>query len=91
MTTTRLSMGRLAEPAVWRRVQRELGLSDRETQVAIRLLLGDSVRQVAQRLGIAPSTVVTYLRRLRTKTQTNNRASLVLKLIAATGLLLEAE
>ncbi len=88
LTTETQSRARLADVALWRGLQRELRLSEREIQVAIRLVLGDSVRQIAARLGISVYTVLTYQRRLKDKCQVQHRNELVTKLLLASGLLL---
>lgn len=88
VTTEQLSRARLADVGLWRAVQAEFRLSDREVQVAIRLVLGDTIRAIAGRLKISPQTVLTYQRRLRVKLAVGHRGELVTKLLLASGLLL---
>lgn len=83
-----LSRQRLQDVRLWRQLQRDLHLSNREIQVAILILLGRSVRQCGVQLGVRPGTVLCYLARLRRKTATRCRAELILKLILASGLIL---
>jgi DNA-binding CsgD family transcriptional regulator len=87
-TTESLSRQRLADVTLWRGVQRDLRLSDREIQVAIRLVLGDTIRQIAGRLGVMPCTVLTYQKRVKAKLRVRYRGELVTKLVLASGLLL---
>lgn len=86
--TEHLSRQRLADVSLWRGLQRELGLSDREIQVAIRLVLGDPAWQIAMRLHLSPLTVQTYQKRLKRKAGVQRHAELVTKLLLASGLLL---
>lgn len=83
-----MSRERLNDTRLWLGLQAEMGLSDRERDVAIRLVLGDSIRQIAGRLGISPHTVCTYVGRLRVKTGVRHRGELVTQLLLASGLLL---
>ncbi len=52
-------------------------LSDREEEVLIHLSQGLTYLQIGRRMGIAHSTVDTYLRRIRAKTGIRNSAELV--------------
>ena len=87
--TEKLSRERLQDVALWRTLQQDLRLSDREIQVAIRIVLGDTISAIARRLGIGPGTVVTYYRRLKRKAHALHRAELIAKLLLASGLLLQ--
>lgn len=86
--TERRSRARLMEVKLWRGLQAELGLSPRELDVAIRLVLGDSLSQIARRLGITKGTVLTYMKRIKVKAHCRYRGQLVTKLLLASGLLL---
>lgn len=91
MDTRQLSRERLNDPQLWLGLREELALSPRELDVAILLVLGHSVRQIAHRLGIANGTVLTYMKRLRAKTGRTRRSELVTALLLASGLLLGQE
>ncbi|MEU9130128.1 helix-turn-helix transcriptional regulator [Kitasatospora sp. NPDC048540] len=52
-------------------------LSPRELQVLRHIASGHTSRQTSRRLGISPSTVETYLNRLRVKLAAPTRAHLV--------------
>jgi DNA-binding CsgD family transcriptional regulator len=88
LSVEQMSLSRLRDVSLWRGVQRELGLSPRELEVAIRIVLGDTVRETAARLGLRPLTVKTYLARVHRKAHAANRAELILKLLANSGMLL---
>ncbi|MFI9806626.1 response regulator transcription factor [Streptomyces sp. NPDC052301] len=53
------------------------GLSPRELQVLRHIALGHTSQQTSRRLGISPSTVETYLIRLRAKLDAPTRAHLI--------------
>jgi DNA-binding CsgD family transcriptional regulator len=56
---------------------RRVRLSPRELQVLQHVALGHTSQQTSRRLGISPSTVETYLQRLRVKLATPTRAHLI--------------
>lgn len=87
--TAEMSRERLRDVHLWRGLQIQKGLSDREIQVVILLVLGCSLGQIAERLGIRRNTVVTYVRRIKGKCGQTNRAKLVVDLLMASGLLLQ--
>jgi len=91
MNTRQMSRDRLNDPEMWLGLREELSLSPRELDVAILLVLGHSVRQIARRLGIACGTVCTYMLRLRRKTGARRRCEVVTALLLASGLLLGEE
>ena len=86
--TATMSRERLREPKIWLGLQQELHLSDRELQVAIRLVLGDSLSQIAGRLQIGRGTVVTYCGRIKRKARVQRRGELAVVLLLNSGLLL---
>lgn len=91
MDTRQMSRERLNDPQLWLGLREELSLSPRELDVAILLVLGHSVGQIARRLGIAKGTVCTYMLRLRSKTGASRRCEVVTALLLASGLLLGEE
>jgi DNA-binding CsgD family transcriptional regulator len=86
--TVSLSYERLADVALWRDLQVQAGLSDREVQVAILLLRSFTYGQISDAIGIGKATVRTYCLRLYRKLDVNGRTGLVLKLVLASGVLL---
>ena len=56
---------------------RRFGLTPRECEVLALVLEGAQTRQVADSLGIAPSTATDHVKRLLAKTHSHNRAELV--------------
>jgi DNA-binding CsgD family transcriptional regulator len=91
MDTRQMSRERLNDPRLWLALREELSLSPRELDVAILLVLGHTVGQIARRLEIGKSTVLTYLKRLRVKTGVSRRSEVVTSLLLASGLLLGEE
>lgn len=67
-----------AQPPVAR--QPESPLSDREYQVALALARGLNQREVAEQLGVKPSTVLTLTKRLYRKLRITRRAELVTRM-----------
>jgi DNA-binding CsgD family transcriptional regulator len=88
MDTRQMSRERLNDPQLWLGLREELSLSPRELDVAILLVLGHSVGQIARRLGIAKGTAITYTKRLRRKVGVSRRCEVVTALLLASGLLL---
>lgn len=82
------SLERLRDVRLWRGVQRQKGLSNREIQVAILLVVGRSYRDIASELKIGPRTVETYVRRIKGKCHQAQRTRLISDLLLASGLLL---
>jgi len=60
---------------------RNLGLSHREIDVVNTMLVAKSDKEIAERLNIAASTVHSHKTAIYAKTNTNDRASLILYLI----------
>ncbi len=87
--TEQLSWQRLRDPAVWLEIQRHLRLSPRELDVAILLMLGNSLNQIARRLDIEKTTADTYVKRLRRKTKSRSRPEILIRLLIAGGLMLD--
>jgi len=87
--TAAMSRERLMDARLWLGLQEELGLSPRELDVAIRLVLGDSLSQIAGRFGITKGTVKTYCDRLKRKAKVADRTRLVTALLLSSGLLLQ--
>jgi HD-GYP domain-containing protein (c-di-GMP phosphodiesterase class II) len=54
-------------------------LTDRETEVLARISLGESNKEVAQRLGVSPSTVLTHVESIFRKLECSTRAAATLK------------
>ena len=87
-TTAELSLARLQDPKLWLGLQEELRLSDRQLQVAIRLVLGDSLTEIAVRLRISKWTVKSHCDRLKRKCGARKRDQLMASILARSGLLL---
>jgi DNA-binding CsgD family transcriptional regulator len=62
-----------------KRMRQEVTLSIREQEVLNAMCAGLSNRQIAEKSGIAPATVDTYVRRLFFKLDVNDRTSAILK------------
>ncbi|WP_022681751.1 response regulator transcription factor [Sphingobium bisphenolivorans] len=60
----------------------ERWLTQREIEVLIRIAKGQSAKEIAQTLNIAPRTVERHIGRVRLKTRTRNRSHLVAYAIA---------
>jgi len=90
--TERLSRARLQDVALWRGLQTELGLSDRQIQVAILLVMGLTIRQIAERLGVSRHTANTHYERLRARLgdlgPNAGKAVVIVTLLHRSGLLL---
>jgi len=78
---------RSGSDAVGRQVSRLNGtaLSPREKQVALLLLQGMTVRQIAPELKLTPATVATYSKSVYKKLGINSRAELFLRFGAISG------
>ncbi len=87
----RLSYERFADPAGWRELAQDLGLTLREVQVALLLLKGLSLAEIAAALGISKGTVCTYNQRLHQRLRVRNRGELVVTLVLGSGVLLPRE
>lgn len=85
----RLSYERFADPRLWKGFADELGITVRELQVALLLVKGLSLQEVAQSLQISKGTVRTYNVRLHAKLRVVNRGEMVVTLLLGSGLLLK--
>jgi DNA-binding CsgD family transcriptional regulator len=61
------------------RVQKSLGISERELQVLQLLAAGRSNKEIAHRLDISPNTVKTHLARLFEKLEVRRRAAAIVR------------
>jgi len=86
----RLSYERFADPAGWRELAQDLGLTLREVQVALLLLKGLSLGEIGKALGISKGTVQTYNQRLHHRLRVRNRGELISTIVLASGILLPA-
>jgi DNA-binding CsgD family transcriptional regulator len=64
-------------------LQRQFGLTRTEAAVAVELAKGDAPAEVADRLGMARTTVRTHLAKILAKTRTHRQAQLVRVLLTA--------
>ena len=69
-------------PGEWRSLASCLGLSPRETGIVRAVFDGDSERRTAERLGLSPHTVHTYLWRIYRKLQVQSREELLVRVFA---------
>lgn len=69
-------------PPEWRSLSAGLGLSPRECGIVRAVFDGDSERQTAERLGLSPHTVHTYLWRIYRKLQVQSREGLLVRVFA---------
>ena len=75
----------LVSPDEWRAIDRLLGLSERQSQIAWSLLvMGDETEEsISVRLGISGHTVHSHLERLYRKLDVRSRSQLIRKLFEA--------
>ena len=69
-------------PSEWRSLSSGLGLSPRECGIVRGVFDGDSERRIAERLGLSPHTVHTYLSRIYRKLQVQSREELLVRVFA---------
>lgn len=69
-------------PGEWRSLATCLGLSPRECGIVRAVFDGDSEKRTAERLGLSPHTVHTYLWRIYRKLQVQSREGLLVRVFA---------
>ncbi|HLZ45528.1 MAG TPA: helix-turn-helix transcriptional regulator [Gemmatimonadales bacterium] len=69
-------------PGEWRSLASCLGLSPRECGIVRAVFDGDSEKDAAERLGLSPHTVHTYLWRIYRKLQVQSREQLLVRVFA---------
>jgi len=69
-------------PGEWRSLASGLGLSPRECGIVRTVFDGDSEKDAAQRLGLSPHTVHTYLWRIYRKLRVQSREELLVRVFA---------
>ena len=69
-------------PGEWRSLAACLGLSPRECGIVRAVFDGDSEKDAAERLGLSPHTVHTYLWRIYRKLQVQSREELLVRVFA---------
>lgn len=69
-------------PGEWRSLASCLGLSPRECGIVRAVFDGDSEKRTAERLGLSPHTVHTYLWRIYRKLQVQSREGLLVRVFA---------
>jgi len=69
-------------PGEWRSLASCLGLSPRECGIVRAVFDGDSEKQTAERLGLSPHTVHTYLWRIYRKLNVQSREGLLVRVFA---------
>jgi DNA-binding CsgD family transcriptional regulator len=69
-------------PGEWRSLATGLGLSPRECGIVRAVFDGDSEKRTAERLGLSPHTVHTYLWRIYRKLQVQSREELLVRVFA---------
>jgi DNA-binding NarL/FixJ family response regulator len=69
-------------PGEWRSLATCLGLSPRECGIVRAVFDGDSEKTTAERLGLSPHTVHTYLWRIYRKLQVQSREELLVRVFA---------
>jgi len=69
-------------PGEWRSLASCLGLSPRECGVVRAVFDGDSEKRTAERLGLSPHTVHTYLWRIYRKLHVQSREELLVRVFA---------
>ena len=73
---------RLFMPGEWRSLAAVLGLSARESGVVRAVFDGASEKRIAERFGLSPHTVHTYLWRIYRKLQVQSREELLVRVFA---------
>lgn len=69
-------------PGEWRSLASTLGLSPRECGIVRAVFDGDSEKRTAERLGLSPHTVHTYLWRIYRKLRVQSREELLVRVFA---------
>ena len=69
-------------PSEWRSLSLCLGLSPRECGIVRGVFDGDSEKRIAERLGLSPHTVHTYVWRIYRKLQVQSREELLVRVFA---------
>ena len=69
-------------PGEWRSLANCLGLSPRECGIVRAVFDGDSEKRTAERLGLSPHTVHTYLWRIYRKLNVQSREGLLVRVFA---------
>jgi DNA-binding CsgD family transcriptional regulator len=69
-------------PPEWRSLSAGLGLSPRECGIVRAVFDGDTEKRTAERLGLSPHTVHTYLWRIYRKLQVQSREELLVRVFA---------
>ena len=69
-------------PGEWGSLATALGLSPRESGIVRAVFDGASEKGIAERLGLSPHTVHTYLWRIYRKLHINNRQELMVRVFA---------
>jgi DNA-binding CsgD family transcriptional regulator len=69
-------------PGEWRSLAAILGLSPRECGIVRAVFDGDSEKRIAERTGLSPHTVHTYLWRIYRKLQVQSREELLVRVFA---------
>ena len=64
----------------WKALKSALNLSDRQAEIANRIIAGDSDRTIAVRLGISPSTVRSHIQSIYRMLGVGDRTSLVVEI-----------
>src|SRR4051812_48619288 len=69
-------------PGEWRALATVLGLSPRECGIVRAVFDGDTEKRIAERIGLSPHTVHTYLWRIYRKLQVQSREELLVRVFA---------
>jgi DNA-binding CsgD family transcriptional regulator len=69
-------------PGEWRSLASGLGLSPRECGIVRAVFDGDTEKRTAERLGLSPHTVHTYLWRIYRKLRVQSREELLVRVFA---------
>ena len=83
MNEQELSVGRVFTEAEWNKLVGQLQMSPQQAQIARFLIEGASDKRIAQEMGIAVSTVRTYLTRMFSKLSVQDRNELIVTIFRA--------